>query len=643
LSIDTGLSPNDPTVEAAFRSELLHQGLIVVGVLVVLWLLWGTALNWIPAAAGGRTASPEPRGRRVLRIGFGVAWLFDGLLQAQPQMAAGLPSQVIAPAAQGSPAWVLRLVNWGGTAWAYHPVQAGTAVIWIQVGLGLWLLVAPRGTWSRLAGVVSAAWGLAVWGFAEAFGSMFAPGASWLTGLPGAALLYALAGVLIALPFSAWRGRLPGRVLLGALGLFFLGMAALQAWPGNGFWRGGSGGPLATIAATAAKTPQPHVIARLVAAFGTFTAGNAFAVNLVVVILLTVGGLAFGSLALAGGAPGWPTARLGRAAVIAGAVFCLAVWVLFQDFGFFGGLGTDPNSMIPTILLLWAGYAAVAAPDLVAAPAVASVPEPGAPVAAESVAAGSDPGTGEPAAPVSAREVPAAAAADQGPVPAWQRAVAAVGPGSVAACCALGVVAFGAVPMAAASVNRTADPIIAEAIAGYSPPLRMPAPNFSLANQDGKPVSLASLRGKVVLLTFLDPVCTTDCTFMGQEFLRAGQLLAADRSRVELVGVVVNPDYYSQAVVRAYDQQEGLSALPNWDYLTGTPAQLEKVWQPYGVVGESLPAGAMIGHNDLAYVIDQSGQIRQELDFDPGSGTSASVSSFATLLVGDAHQLLGAS
>ena len=106
---------------------------------------------------------------------------------------------------------------------------------------------------------------------------------------------------------------------------------------------------------------------------------------------------------------------------------------------------------------------------------------------------------------------------------------------------------------------------------------------------------------------------------------------------------MVNPVYYSQAVVRAYDQQEGLSALPNWQYLTGTPAQLEKAWRPYGVIGESLPAGAMIGHNDLAFVIDQSGQVRQELDFDPGQGTSASVSSFASLLANDAHQLLGAS
>jgi cytochrome oxidase Cu insertion factor (SCO1/SenC/PrrC family) len=575
-------------------------------------------------------ALPEPRGRRVLRIGFGVLWLFDGLLQAQPQMAAGLPSQVIAPAVQGSPAWVLRLVDWGAMAWAYHPVQAAAAVVWIQVGIGLWLLVAPRGRWSRLAGAVSVVWGLSVWVFGEGFGSMFSPGASWLTGVPGAALLYVVAGGFVALPFAAWRGRLPARVLLGAVGLFFLGMAVMQAWPGNGFWRGGSSGPLASRVATLARTPQPHAIARLVANFGTFTAGNALAVNLAVVIVLAAGGLAFGAVAIVAGTPAGLAVRVvrfGRIAVIAGVVFCLAVWVLFQDFGFFGGLGTDPNSMIPAILLFSAAYPAVA-PE----PAPAAVPEPAsAQVLAESAGA-------EPAVPA---EAPAAPAAGQ--EPAWQRALAAASLSSVAAFGALAIVALGAVPMAAASANRTADPIIAEAIAGYSPPLAEPAPDFALTNQDGKPASLTTFRGKVVLLVFLDPVCTTDCTFMGQEFLRAGQMLAADQSRVELVGVVVNPVYYSQAVVRAYDQQEGLSALPNWEYLSGTPAQLEKAWKPYGIIGESLPAGAMIAHNDLAYVIDQSGQIRQEVDFDPGPGTPVSVASFASLLANDAHQLLGAS
>ena len=104
----------------------------------------------LPAAAAGAGAAPaatarppaEPAWRRLLRIGFGLLWVFDGILQAQPKMAVGLPSQVIEPTAASSPHWVQHLVNWAGTTWSYHPMQAGASAVWIQVGIGLWLLVA---------------------------------------------------------------------------------------------------------------------------------------------------------------------------------------------------------------------------------------------------------------------------------------------------------------------------------------------------------------------------------------------------------------------------------------------------------------------------------------------------------------------
>ena len=94
----------------------------------------------------------------MLRIGFGLLWVFDGILQAQPKMAIGLPSQVIQPTAASSPHWVQHLVNWAGTTWSYHPMQAGAAAVWIQIGIGIWLLAAPRGAgpgwpaWSAWAG-----------------------------------------------------------------------------------------------------------------------------------------------------------------------------------------------------------------------------------------------------------------------------------------------------------------------------------------------------------------------------------------------------------------------------------------------------------------------------------------------------------
>src|SRR5689334_11461524 len=236
--MNSGLNPGDPTLVAAFRSALLHQGAIALLMLVLVWLLWGTARAWrsAPAAgaagadgatadgataggpsaggpsAGGPSAGgrAEARARWLLRTGFGVLWVFDGLLQAQPKMAGGLATQVIEPVAASSPGWVQHLVNWGGTVWSYHPVQAGAASVWIQVGIGAWLIAAGGGAWSRLPGGASVAWGLIVWVFGESFGGIFAPGLSWLTGAPGGVLCYVAAGALIALPPTPGAAPGPG-------------------------------------------------------------------------------------------------------------------------------------------------------------------------------------------------------------------------------------------------------------------------------------------------------------------------------------------------------------------------------------------------------------------------------------------------
>jgi len=211
---------------------------------------------------------------------------------------------------------------------------------------------------------------------------------------------------------------------------------------------------------------------------------------------------------------------------------------------------------------------------------------------------------------------------------------------SVAAVAAVAVILIGAAPMAVASADRTADPILALAIAGRSTAMDTPAPGFTLTDQNGATVTLASLRGKVVVMTFLDPVCTTDCPIIGQEMRQAGVLLGSENSDVELVAVVANPTYRAIAFTQAFDRQEGLNTVPNWLYLTGSLSQLSEVWAAYGITVYNLPAGAMSAHNDLAVVIDRTGNIRDELPTNPGPGTTSTKSSFSVLLSQYARQAL---
>jgi cytochrome oxidase Cu insertion factor (SCO1/SenC/PrrC family) len=639
--MNSGLSDTNPTLVAAFRTALLHQGLLIALLLAVLSLAWFGVREWMPmtaaarsqGAAGWRAASAEPAARRLLRIGFGIIWIFDGLLQAQPAMAAGLPSQVIAPAAASSPSWVQHLVNWAGTSWSYHPVQAGAAAVWIQVGLGAWLIAAPSGWASRMAGLASAGWGLVVWIFGEAFGGIFAPGLTFLFGAPGAVLFYCAAGSLLALPEARWHSARLGRQILAGLGLFLVGMAVLQAWPGRGFWQGrlhGQPGTLAAMVRSMASTPQPHFLSALVSGFANFDEAHGFAVNVIAVLALAAIGTVFVSAGFAATAFQTGRPRLIRPALAALLVLCLADWVLIEDLGFLGGVGTDPNSMIPVALIGVAGYLALVR---VPAPVLASTGPAAESAPAVSTATGPT-ATDEPAS--------GAAGLQRRPLPA--RLAGSFGAASLRAVVALWAVAIvivGAGPMAAAQASPNANVIIAQSIDGNAAPLNFPAPGFTLTDQHGRQVSLASLRGKVVLLTFLDPVCTSDCPLIAQEFREADQVLGASSRHVELVAIVANPVYRSIAYTRAFDSQEGLSGLPNWLYLTGSLVQLRQAWKQYNIAAEILPAGGMIAHNDIAYVIDAAGHTRAELNFDPGPGTASSKSSFAAELAMQAQQVMG--
>jgi cytochrome oxidase Cu insertion factor (SCO1/SenC/PrrC family) len=605
-SLQTGNS----LIVSSFHTALIHQliAIFVIAALCAVGFNVFRTVQYRRLKEHGRASFPSPRpgapseptARRILRIGFGALWIFDGLLQAQSSMPLGLPSGVIQPAAITSPGWVQHLVNSGVSIWSNHPIQAASATVWIQVGIGLWLLVAPRGRWSRFGGLASVGWGLVVWSFGEAFGGIFAPGATWLFGTPGAVLFYCAAGILIALPERAYATARLGRVVLALSGVFLIGMAVLQAWPGRGFWQG-RGGTLTGMVRSMAQTPQPSFLSSWVSSFESVVAAHGWAVNLFAVLALATIGVLFLS-----GRP-----RFALAGLIALVPLCIADWVLVEDLGFLGGVGTDPNSMLPMILLFVAGYVA-----MVRVPVAVRIPE-------------------------FASQAPALAA--EGSVAQgtgwWDRASLSYTVRTAAAVAASAVVLVGAAPMAAAAVNGNADPILSEALNGSPNTLELPAPHFTLTDQHGKTVSLANLRGRTVALTFLDPVCTSDCPLIAQEFRQTDLQLGTASRNVDFVAIVANPIYRSISFTNAFDTQESMNRLPNWYYLTGSLSQLKRVWDSYGVLVDTVGAGAMIAHSDLAFVIDGRGRERDALIDDPGP-TQTFASSFSSLLLSRIDQVL---
>ena len=54
---------------------------LVLLIFAILAVVWVSAREWLRPARKPRPAVPEPAWRELLRISFGVIWIFDGLLQ----------------------------------------------------------------------------------------------------------------------------------------------------------------------------------------------------------------------------------------------------------------------------------------------------------------------------------------------------------------------------------------------------------------------------------------------------------------------------------------------------------------------------------------------------------------------------------
>ena len=134
------------------------------------------------------------------------------------------------------------------------------------------------------------------------------------------------------------------------------------------------------------------------------------------------------------------------------------------------------------------------------------------------------------------------------------------------------------------------------------------APSVSLHDQTGRVVTLASLRGSPVVLTFLDSQCKSSCPIEGRQLGSVLRRLPA-MERPTLVIVSVNHTGDTPAGIRR--------ALAEW-HLNGpwavhwlnarTRAQLASVWRSYGV--RVIPKSNDVVHSLALYLIDRRGYER---------------------------------
>jgi cytochrome oxidase Cu insertion factor (SCO1/SenC/PrrC family) len=133
------------------------------------------------------------------------------------------------------------------------------------------------------------------------------------------------------------------------------------------------------------------------------------------------------------------------------------------------------------------------------------------------------------------------------------------------------------------------------------------APGFALHDQTGASVSLAALRGRPVLLTFLDSQCKQECPIQGRQLASILRRLPAAQRPV-LVVVTVDPSGDTPAGIRHAMTEWGLAGPWSWYWLNGAQRRLAVVWHFYGIRVD--PSSGDIVHSLVLYLIDRDGYER---------------------------------
>lgn len=311
----------------------------------------------------------QPRASRLPALAellLGLLWIVDGVLQFQPRLTNdGFAASFLGYGTIGTPPPVANLLRWALPLLAPHGASLSLAIGGFQLAVGASLVgLVFEGTWTprcaplanshsaatqrlhRLALLTSAGWALVVWLFGEGMGAMLLPGASMLTGAPGAALVYCEVSLLLLLQMDQREPRVTER-------------PALWRWAWISTWL------VPSLVQLGSSAIHSHALSETLLSQMRGEPGWLAHANAVLASVAGRHPLAVSIVALIGqGAIGisvlWARKRpwLAKAGVRAGVLLSLCYFVIGQDFGgLLTGSATDlslgPVMVILALLVYW--------------------------------------------------------------------------------------------------------------------------------------------------------------------------------------------------------------------------------------------------------------------------------------------------
>jgi protein SCO1/2 len=141
-------------------------------------------------------------------------------------------------------------------------------------------------------------------------------------------------------------------------------------------------------------------------------------------------------------------------------------------------------------------------------------------------------------------------------------------------------------------------------------------PAVTLVDQRGRDVTLASLKGRPVLIDFIYTTCPGPCPLMTSRMAAVAKLLGPKLgSQVTFVSISIDPEHDRPAELEKYARERGADDA-GWLFLTGMPEQIDKVLALFNLQRMRNPDGTL-NHAAASFLLGPDGhQVRQYQPFE---------------------------
>ncbi|MCY7754826.1 SCO family protein [Bacillus haynesii] len=146
-------------------------------------------------------------------------------------------------------------------------------------------------------------------------------------------------------------------------------------------------------------------------------------------------------------------------------------------------------------------------------------------------------------------------------------------------------------------------------------PLNYDVQSFSFQNQDGKAVSLESLKGQVWVADFIFTNCKTICPPMTSHMAELQKQMEEENLQARIVSFSVDPENDTPEKLKKFADNYPLS-FQNWDFLTGySQEEIEKfALKSFKSIVKKPEDEDQVIHQSSFYLVDQNGKVVKDYD-----------------------------